>query len=82
MPRKTKAPIQTTPQPEQPAPTLSQLCSQAAEHVARARLALFEEDADAEGALAHLDDAIDCLKRLLAHGRPSRLNGSSTLRSA
>jgi hypothetical protein len=49
--------------------TLSQLCSEAADHVARARLSLFDENGDADRALLHLDEAIFCLKRLLALGR-------------
>ena len=52
-----------------PALSLSELCSEAADHVARARLTLFDESADADRALLHLDEAIFCLKRLLAQGR-------------
>ena len=52
-----------------PALSLSELCSEAADHVARARLSLFDESADADSALLHLDEAIFCLKRLLAQGR-------------
>ena len=52
-----------------PALSLSELCSEAADHVARARLSLFDESADADRALLHLDEAIFCLKRLLAQGR-------------
>jgi hypothetical protein len=58
-----------------PAVTLSELCSEAADHVARARTALFDESYDADAALLHLDEAIFCLKRLLARGR-SGMNGS------
>src|SRR4051812_34784792 len=47
-----------------PALSLSELCSEAADHVARARLTLFDESADADRALLHLDEAIFCLKRL------------------
>jgi hypothetical protein len=61
-----------------PAASLSELCSEAAEHVARARLALFDENVGAESALLHLDEAIFCLKRLLARGRSSSSNGSHT----
>ena len=42
---------------------------EAADHVARARLSLSDETSDADRALRHLDDAILCLRRLLAHGR-------------
>ena len=59
-----------------PAATLSELCSEAADHVARARLSLFDETTDAEPALAHLDDAIFCLKRMLAHDRTMATNGA------
>ncbi len=52
-----------------PKMTLSGLCSEAADHVAKARLSLSDEDSDADRALAHLDEAILCLRRLLAHGR-------------
>ena len=54
-----------------PTMTLSALCSEAADHVAKARLSLSDESSDADRALAHLDEAIDCLRRLLAHGRAS-----------
>jgi len=49
--------------------TLSQLCSEAAEHMARARRTLADANCDADHALAHLDEAIFCLRRMLAHGR-------------
>ena len=55
-----------------PSLTLAELCSEAADHVAKARLSLFDESADADRALLHLDEAIFCLKRLLAHGRAVR----------
>jgi len=60
-----------------PALSLSELCSEAADHVARARLWLFDESADADRALLHLDEAIFCLKRMLAQGR----SGSSGART-
>jgi hypothetical protein len=59
-----------------PPASLSELCSEAADHVAKARLALFDESVDAEYALVHLDEAIFCLKRLLAYGRSASCNGS------
>ena len=52
-----------------PPMTLSALCSEAADHVAKARLSLSDDDSDADRALLHLDEAILCLRRLLAHGR-------------
>ncbi len=58
-----------------PALSLSELCSEAADHVAKARLSLFDESGNADRALLHLDEAIFCLKRLLAHGRASGVNG-------
>jgi hypothetical protein len=64
-----------------PAVSLSELCSEAADHVAKARLSLFDESGNADRALRHLDEAIFCLKRLLAHGRASGVNASH-LRSA
>ena len=64
-------------------PSLPALCSEAAQHVAHARLALFDENYDTDRALRHLDEAIDCLKRLLAHGRSRQANGvRADLRSA
>ena len=51
-----------------PTVSLSELCSEAADHVAKARLSLFDDGANADRALLHLDEAIFCLKRLLAHG--------------
>jgi len=64
--------------PERPLPSLPQLCTEAADHVARARIALHDETLDADQALIHLDEAIACLKRLWAHGRAAR----PSLRSA
>jgi len=64
-------------------PTLPQLCSEAADHVARARVALYDETFDAEEALQHMEEAISCLRRLLAHGLAAQANGSrANLRSA
>lgn len=57
-----------------PTMKLSALCSEAADHVAKARLSLSDEGTDADRALAHLDEAILCLRRLLAHGRASAAN--------
>ena len=59
-------------------PSLSELCSEAAEHVARARHSLHDESYDATRALLHLDEALLCLKRLLAHGRASQVKGART----
>jgi hypothetical protein len=61
-----------------PAATLSELCGEAADHIARARISLFDETTDAEPALAHLDEAIFCLKRMLAHGRAMSVNGAKS----
>jgi len=51
-----------------PTVSLSELCSEAADHVAKARFSLFDDGANADRALLHLDEAIFCLKRLFAHG--------------
>ena len=63
-------------------PTLSELCVDAAKHVAQARIALFSERVDTDGALDHLDQAIFLLQRLSAHGRAMGLRGREKLRSA
>ncbi|HUW73259.1 MAG TPA: hypothetical protein VMW05_04385 [Methyloceanibacter sp.] len=63
-------------------PSLPQLCSEAADHVARARVALYDESLDADQALAHLDDAIACLQRLWTHGRTSIDGARPAARSA
>jgi hypothetical protein len=63
--------------------TLTELCNDAAQHVAQARLALFTETADTDGALDHLDQAILCLKRFAVQGRALGFNGAKEeLRSA
>jgi hypothetical protein len=61
---------------------LSALCNDAASHVAQARIALFAEDVDTDGALDHLDRAISLLQRLHAHGRPEAQAGDAVRRSA
>jgi hypothetical protein len=58
------------------ATTLTELCNDAANHVAQARIALFTEAADTDGALDHLDQAISCLKRFAAQGRALGFNGA------
>jgi hypothetical protein len=65
-----------------PTVSLSALCSEAADHVAKARLSLFDESGDADRALLHLDEAIFCLKRLLAHGRAGMSGARARLHSA
>jgi hypothetical protein len=73
----------TTPQFAERTPSLSELCGDAAKHVAQARIALFSDEVDADGALAHLDQAIFLLQRLSAHGRAMGLARSEAkLRSA
>ena len=64
------------------APSLPQLCSEAADHVARARIALHDDTLDADQALIHLDEAIACLQRLWAHGSARRNAATPSLRSA
>lgn len=68
----------TAPAPEgaERTPTLSDLCGDAAKHVAQARVALFSERADTDGAIDHLDQAIVLLRRLSAHGRAMGLSAS------
>ena len=61
---------------EERTPTLSELCGDAAKHVAEARIALFSERVDTDGALDHLDQAIFLLQRLSAHGRAMGLTGA------
>ena len=61
---------------EERTPTLSELCGDAAKHVAEARIALFSETVNTDGALDHLDQAIFLLQRLSAHGRTMGLTGS------
>jgi len=70
-----KAATGMAPDGAMPASSLPQLCSEAADHVARARHSLYDESYDADQALLHLDEAIACLKRLLALGRT---NGRAT----
>jgi hypothetical protein len=65
-----------------PALSLSELCSEAADHVACARLWLFDESADTDRALLHLDEAIFCLKRMLAQGRSGTHSVRTDHRSA
>jgi hypothetical protein len=65
-----------------PTVSLSALCSEAADLVAKARLSLFDESGDADRALLHLDEAIFCLKRLLAHGRAGMSGARARLHSA
>ncbi|MEX1060292.1 MAG: hypothetical protein WED13_04665 [Methyloceanibacter sp.] len=81
--KQTEKPIAAKAQDKvMPALTLAELCSEAADHVAKARLSLFDESADAERALLHLDEAIFCLKRLLAHGRSGASGAPTRLPSA
>jgi hypothetical protein len=78
MPQQAKSTARAAHDRAMPVVTLSELCSEAADHVAKARLSLFDESADADRALLHLDEAIFCLKRLLAHGRARGFNGSAS----
>jgi hypothetical protein len=80
--KQTKKPIAAKAEDTvMPALTLSELCSEAADHVAKARLSLFDESADADRALLHLDEAIFCLKRLFAQGRSGANAGHTSLHS-
>jgi hypothetical protein len=83
MPKKTsKARDKVNPDKVMPSLSLSELCSEAADHVSKARISLFDESYDTEAALLHLDEAIFCLKRILAHGRTGESNGAILQRSA
>ena len=81
MRRKIQASTAPTPQDAERTVTLSELCTEAAKHVAQARIALFSETVDTDGALDHLDQAIFCLQRLSAQGGSSGVN-KAKLRSA
>lgn len=76
MPRKKRLSSASAPAPEraQRILALSALCTEAAQHMARARVALYADTTDTDDALAHLDEAIGCLKRLLSYGRSSNRN--------
>lgn len=76
MPRKTRLSSAPAPKQGRRILTLSAICSEAADHVGKARIALDSDETGADDALAHLDEAIGCLKRLLAYSRHSRQNGS------
>ena len=67
---------------EEPRPSLPELCTEAADHVARARIALHDETLDTDQALIHLDEAITCLKRLWAQGSARPSAPGARLRSA
>jgi len=83
MPHKIQASIAPAPANSADSVTLSELCNEAAKHVAQARIALFSQSIDTDGALDHLDQAIFCLQRLSAQGRAAGLDRSSAqLRSA
>ena len=83
MPYKIQASIAPAPANPEGSVTLSELCTEAAKHVAQARIALFSQSVDTDGALDHLDQAIFCLQRLSAQGRAAGLDRlSAKLRSA
>lgn len=69
----------TAPAPEgaERTQTLSELCGDAAKHVAQARIALFGERVDTDGALDHLDQAIFLLQRLWQSGGATPGHGQS-----
>ena len=74
MPRKTRLSSAPAPERAQRILALSALCTEAAQHMARARVALYADSTDTDDALAHLDEAIGCLKRLLSYGHSSGRN--------
>lgn len=76
------SPVPSTAKPERPILALSGLCNDAADHIARARLALFDENADTEAAMSQLDDAIFLLKSVLAKSKSALENHDAELKSA
>jgi hypothetical protein len=83
MPHKIQASTTPAPGNSEGGVTLSELCTEAAKHVAQARIALFSQSVDTDGALDHLDQAIFCLQRLSAQGRAAGLDrASAKFRSA
>jgi hypothetical protein len=80
MPHDVQASTAPAPDATERSVTLSELCTEAAKHVAQARIALFAEAVDTDGALDHLDEAIFLLQRLSAQGRAAGLGRK--LRSA
>ncbi len=67
MPRQAEvSTVNSEAKPERPILALSGLCHDAADHIARARHALFEETADTDTAMSQLDDAILLLKSVVA----------------
>ncbi|XSG83435.1 MAG: hypothetical protein ACPW61_06560 [Methyloligella sp. ZOD6] len=83
MPRQAEvSAVNSKAKPERPILALSGLCNDAADHIARARLALFEEQADTEAAMARLDDAIVCLKNVVAKSKSVLKENKSESRKA
>ena len=72
-----KAAVSAVQDDAMPATSLPQLCTVATDRVASARVALHEESYDADQALADLDEALICLRRLLARGTASKLHASN-----
>ena len=83
MPRKKRLSSASAPAPEraQRILALSALCTEAGEHMARARVALHTDTTNTDDALAHLDEAIGCLKRLLSYSRYGRASSRNSLRA-
>lgn len=67
-----KAAVSAVQDKTTPASSLPELCTDAADHIASATVALHDESYDADQALADLDEAILCLKRLVARGTVSK----------
>lgn len=58
---------------------LAQVCGQAAEHMAKARVALDTGSFDTNQALDHLDEAISCLQGLSRRGAPAPAQEGNTV---
>ena len=58
---------------------LAQVCGQAAEHMAKARVALDAESFDTNQALDHLDEAISYLQGLSRRGAPAPAQDENTV---
>lgn len=60
-------------------PGVANVCGHAAEHMAKARMALDGESFDAGRALDHLDEAISCLQGLSRRGKAPKAKDGNTV---
>ncbi|MFD0986501.1 hypothetical protein [Methyloligella solikamskensis] len=83
MPRQAEtSAVQSQAKPKRPILALSGLCNDAADHVARARLALFDEKVDTEAAMNQLDDAITLLKSVVAASKSVLKDNEASLKKS